>query len=211
MNRSASSARSHEVQRDLPRQARSARPLRATAAFAGAFLAVVTLLAATLWSSPVASAHAALRSSNPVDGSTVQQLPARAELVFNEDIDPNYAQLVLADAAGTMTRMDDVQVAGPSVSAPLPKQLPGGTTGVRFRVVSADSHPITGQITFTYTGAPAASPSAGGAANAAAAAAQPADGRSNRSSWMMAGLGAAGALVIGVIGTIFVRSDRHRG
>lgn len=104
-----------------------------------------------------AQAHAALRSSNPADGSVVTNLPPTAELVFNEDIDINLAaQLVLADAAGVTARLEDVSVRGPSVSAPLPRGLPAGTTVLRYRVVSADSHPIAGEITFEYRPVPTA-------------------------------------------------------
>ncbi len=190
-------------------------------------LALVVALSAGVLSAPVAQAHAALRSSNPSDGSVVVNLPPKVELVFNENIDPNLAaQVVLVDAAGATTRLEST-VNGPSVSASLPRDLAPGQTAVRYRVVSADSHPVAGEVTFTFRPA-TASPTAaettpGSATPGATSGAQPGAPKTitatspaaestagNDGAYMMLALGGIGALVFGVIVFLLLRSDRRR-
>lgn len=199
---------------------------RSRSLWAGVVALLLALAAAGIALSPAAQAHAALRSSNPADGSVVVNLPPKVELVFNENIDRNLAaQVVLVDAAGGTTRLEST-VSGPSVSAPLPRDLPAGETAVRYRVVSADSHPVAGEITFTFrpaaTSPTGASDSAGSPSGASPAApstaatpapaqsptAEPA--RSSDGAYMMLALGGLGALIFGVIVFLLLRSDRRR-
>ncbi len=171
-----------------------------------------------LVTAPLSSAHSALRTSNPADGSVVAHLPPRAELVFNENIDPNFAQIVLADSAGTTSRLNEVAVRGPSVSVPLPRDLPAGKTALRYRVVSADSHPVSGEITFDYRPVAPSTPSetvpgstsTPSQAPATGPAAQPAGDSGSGGATMMVALGGLGALIFGVIVFMLVRADRRR-
>ena len=43
---------------------------------------------------------------------------------------------------------------GRTVSVALPPSLPTGAVSVGYRVVSEDSHPVSGTVRFTYAGAP---------------------------------------------------------
>ncbi|GAB49661.1 copper resistance CopC family protein [Mobilicoccus pelagius] len=113
-----------------------------------------------------AAAHSALVSSTPKDGEKLAAMPTTAALVFNENIEPRGTQIVIADHADVAHPVTP-QVDGPEVIAAIPEGLPDGLVHVRYRVVSADGHPISGETTFTvgdsHTGsngdtAPAAPP-----------------------------------------------------
>lgn len=160
---------------------------------------------------PVAAAHAQLMSSIPTDGATLDRAPASAELVFNEQINPEFAQIVVADAAQVAHTMTPT-VAGPKVTTPLPEGLPKGKVAVRYRVVSKDGHPISGQVVFTLTEGRVAGPAAGAPAGGASAAAEPdgaaASTTSGSAGWVYALSGVA-ALVLLAVGAFILRWDRQ--
>ncbi|MFI2427625.1 copper resistance CopC/CopD family protein [Streptomyces sp. NPDC018955] len=109
-----------------------------------------------LGSAAPASAHAALRGSDPGDGSVVKSAPRHLTLTFTESVGlledsfrvygPDNRRVPLgeprhADGASDTARAD------------LPGGLADGTYTVAWRVVSADSHPVSGAFTFSV-GAP---------------------------------------------------------
>lgn len=98
---------------------------------------------------PAAQAHSQLVSSTPADGASAAALPASAELVFNEEINPDFAQIVLVDGQGKTSNDAVPRVKGFAVTVPLPPSLGTGKIAVRYRVVSKDGHPISGEIGFT--------------------------------------------------------------
>ncbi|WP_162872855.1 copper resistance CopC family protein [Austwickia chelonae] len=98
-----------------------------------------------------AGAHSQLVSSSPADGSTVDALPANATLTFNEEVHPKFVQAVVAPASGE-ARPAEAVAQGPKVVVTLPQDLGGGKIAVRYRVVSKDGHPISGEISFTVPG-----------------------------------------------------------
>jgi len=126
----------------------SSTPRRRLATLAALLVALVPgLLLAT---AHPASAHAALISSDPADGSSVETLPGEVTLEFNEAIaDPAYVVVTAPD--GVRVNVGDATVAGPQVTQALDAQglaLPAGTYTLAYRVVSADGHPISGEQTF---------------------------------------------------------------
>jgi copper transport protein len=95
-------------------------------------------------------AHATLLDTNPVDRSTVAQSPSQVTLTYNENVAISLGSVTVYDSTGG--RVD----AGPPhhasstdhtviVSVP---QLKPGTYIVVWRVISADSHPVSGAFTF---------------------------------------------------------------
>lgn len=75
-----------------------------TAALTTALTAALTalLLAFSVVGALPAAAHAQLLSSNPADDAVLAAAPERVEFVFNEDINPSFAQVVIdADAPAT--------------------------------------------------------------------------------------------------------------
>ena len=123
---------------------------------AGRRLAILALvvsggLAATgVILAPVASAHAVLVSSAPVDGSRVSTQPAQVRLTFDEPVGLIPADEQVISATGERAGTGRVRLAngGTTIVLPLKPHLPRGTYSATWRVVSADTHVVTGSITF---------------------------------------------------------------
>ncbi|MEU4892273.1 copper resistance protein CopC [Streptomyces sp. NPDC044780] len=119
-----------------------------------------TLLAALLCALSVgagsASAHAALTSTDPADGSVVQTAPREVTLHFSEGVLLSDDSVRVLDPSGR--RVDTgkaTHVGGTSstAAAELHSGLPDGTYTVAWKAVSEDSHPVSGAFTFSI-GAP---------------------------------------------------------
>lgn len=95
-----------------------------------------------------ASAHSALVSTDPADGSTVRTAPSAVTLTFNEDIKGQFSKVIVTDPDGRQVA-EAATVAGPVVSAKLPSGLVDGRYRVVYSVVSADTHRIAGELHFT--------------------------------------------------------------
>lgn len=110
-------------------------------------------------SSP-AGAHSDLVSSNPADGADVAKPPATLVLTFSEGVAPSFAAVTLKVGDAPVRTLEPT-VTGDRVSSAVPADLRvPGRWSVAYRVVSADSHPVTGRITFSVAAppAPAATP-----------------------------------------------------
>ncbi|MFK4112042.1 copper resistance protein CopC [Streptomyces sp. NPDC002176] len=115
-------------------------------------LAVGSLLLLLLGTASPASAHAALRATDPEDGTILQRAPRTLTLTYTESVglltdsfriyDPENHRLRTGPADHAPGRSDTVRV-------PLPKRMAKGTYVVAWRVVSADSHPVSGALTFS--------------------------------------------------------------
>ncbi|MEW2314037.1 copper resistance CopC/CopD family protein [Streptomyces bauhiniae] len=115
-------------------------------------LAVASLLLLVLGTASPASAHAALRATNPEDGTILQRAPRTLTLTYTESVglltdsfrvyDPENHRLSTGQADHAPGRADTVRV-------PLPARMAKGTYVVAWRVVSADSHPVSGALTFS--------------------------------------------------------------
>ena len=98
-----------------------------------------------------ASAHTELTGSDPADGATVTSPPASVTLTFNEQVQAFLPTVVVTGPDGQPYTAGDPTPSGSNISAPLKPLGPAGPYTVAYRIVSADDHPVTGQITFTYT------------------------------------------------------------
>ncbi|MFE9771049.1 copper resistance CopC/CopD family protein [Streptomyces sp. NPDC005931] len=115
-----------------------------------------TLILLLLGSAAPATAHAALRGTDPEDGSVVASAPRHLTLTFTESVglledsfrvyDPTNHRVPLDEPQHADGRSDTARVA-------LPAGLGKGTYTVAWRVVSSDSHPVSGAFTFSV-GAP---------------------------------------------------------
>ncbi|MEP6732830.1 MAG: copper resistance protein CopC [bacterium] len=98
----------------------------------------------------MAFAHTTLLRSEPAAGSRSATSPERVRLVFSEALEPSLAQLSIVDVAGSVVRLSasgdphDVN----AIVAPLSALAPGSYR-LRWRVVSADGHPVEGSFTFS--------------------------------------------------------------
>ena len=127
-----------------------------------AVLTAVWLVLSVAGAGP-AAAHAQLVSSNPADEAVLTAMPEHVEFVFNEDINPSFAQVVVGDGARDQA-VDDVTVDGPAVRAAIPSDVTQAEVTARYRVVSADGHPISGEITCTVAQGTSTTPASAGAA-----------------------------------------------
>jgi len=100
-----------------------------------------------------ASAHTSLVSSLPESGAVLNKVPSEVRLKFNEDLllidtkNPNRIEVIngVGQVVSGMT-----MVKGPEIYTPLDLSFePSGEYTVKYRVVSADGHPIEGDYQFT--------------------------------------------------------------
>jgi copper transport protein len=111
----------------------------------------------------MASAHAVLDSSDPAPDSTVAVAPSTLELRFNESITLPTGGLQVFAPDGSRAEAGDAAADGSRLSVPLGATAEG-TYLVSYRVVSADSHPVSGAFTYSV-GHPSTAPSAPQAAD----------------------------------------------
>ena len=119
-------------------------------------LAAALALLASVWSAGSASAHSQLLSSTPKDGATLQQAPSTVVLTFDENVLDDFTTVLVTDMSARSVTTGEATVDGRVVTQQL-GQLPPGQYRIAYRVVSADSHPISGTSRFTVAG-PTATP-----------------------------------------------------
>ena len=112
---------------------------------------------------PTASAHADLQVSTPEDGESLEIAPEEIRLTFSEELFEELVEISILDATGDLYSTIEVEQTPPpgtDVIFPWPTQAPPGEYSIAYRVVSADGHPVTGTISFSYAAtAPQSSPS----------------------------------------------------
>lgn len=115
---------------------------------AAVLLALVTLL---LLPAQPAFAHAALLESTPVDGVLLQAAPGGVVLRFSERVGTSLGavRVVAPDGSRADTGRVETRAGGKEVVAPLRDDLEPGTYLLLWRVVSEDSHPVSGASTFS--------------------------------------------------------------
>jgi len=114
-------------------------------------------LGALLAPAAPADAHAALVTATPEPGSVVATAPAEITVTFSEGITPVADRTqVLAPDGKRITGA--VTAAGPTLRIQVRRaDQPLGTYLVSYRIISGDSHPVGGAMTFSV-GAPSARP-----------------------------------------------------
>ncbi|GAA4622249.1 hypothetical protein GCM10023113_02460 [Cellulomonas oligotrophica] len=139
----------HEVPaREGHMRSSALHPHRAPVVRAAVLAALATVLL-TLVGAPPASAHNALRGSDPADGSTVPAAPDRVTLTFDQVAIELGSEVVVTAPDGTVVSEGPVQVAETDVVQILADERPAGEYQVAWRVTSADGHPISGTFVFT--------------------------------------------------------------
>jgi len=109
------------------------------------------LLLAALLSPIPALAHAILVKSQPAKDETVKESPKQIDLWFNDAVRSEYKALAVIDSSGKRVDNHDVEQTltdGSHIHATVPTLAPGTYT-IRYRVVSEDTHIVTGKFEFT--------------------------------------------------------------
>jgi copper resistance protein C len=131
----------------------------------GGMLAAGALaVAAVAGPAPPAAAHARVTGSSPADGAVVAAPPAEVRLVLDAKpatVEGDPLQVYgpdgrRVDAGGTRVSADARTL---TVALDATYGLPAGEYQLMYRVVSADTHIISGRLTFTAEQAAAAAPS----------------------------------------------------
>lgn len=99
-----------------------------------------------------ASAHALLEGTSPPRGATLKTQPSSVMFRFDEAVEGNFGAIRVFNAKSQ--RVDNGQTVhpngiGPELSVGLKPGLPQGTYVATYRVISADSHPVSGGLVFS--------------------------------------------------------------
>jgi copper transport protein len=110
-------------------------------------VAGLTLL---LCAAPAAHAHAVLVSSDPVDGARLGSAPAVVTLTFDEPVRlvPDAVQVISSSDGTRVSTGAMLRDGGTTVVLPLRGGLAHGSYTANWRVISADTHEVTGSISF---------------------------------------------------------------
>lgn len=114
-------------------------------------IAAVALLVAILGVIPTAQAHDYLVGSTPKPNSTVTTAPGRVSLKFNDIVltRPAPPQLSVRGPDGRYFETGCATVTDTTVKVPVALGGAGKYT-VTWRIVSADGHPVSDSLSFTY-------------------------------------------------------------
>ncbi|MFE6482625.1 copper resistance CopC/CopD family protein [Streptomyces sp. NPDC057757] len=99
-----------------------------------------------------ASAHAALKGSDPQDGSVVKKAPTQITLTFTESVgllDDSFRVITPENRRVDTGKPGHAGDRANTALVSLPDDMGTGTFTVAWRVVSADSHPVSGAFTFS--------------------------------------------------------------
>jgi len=201
-------------------------------------LAVVLLLAiaAAVGLAGPAAAHNVLISSDPTDGSTLSAAPTTVTLTFDQPVQDFEPIVTVTGPDGQPHASGAPTIDSNVVTNDVGPLTQSGPYLIAYRVVSADGHPVQGEIHFELAGAavtipgggatvPVTAPSgsagataslAGAPASAASSSAAPSaaatttGSSSGLSGWVWAALGLAAAL-IGAALVVIVRRPRPQG
>lgn len=109
-------------------------------------------IAALLLAPAGASAHAVLERTVPERGADLPTQPDQVAFFFNEPIESAFGAIRVYDSSGEEVQTGDVIRPGDDgtgIATALLPDLPDGTYTATYRVVSADSHPVSGGFVFS--------------------------------------------------------------
>jgi len=196
-------------------------------------IGLVALLAAaaSLGFAGPAAAHDVLLSSDPADGSAVQTAPTSVSLTFDQPVQDFEPVVTVTGPDGQSYQSGSPTVDSTVVTNAVGPLTVAGDYVIAYRVVSADGHPVVGEVKFQFTGAPASAtsprtsaaagspsgPSSAISASAASssapvstAAVAPTSSSSGLSGWVWAALALAAVLIIAAV-VVVLRRPRQSG
>jgi methionine-rich copper-binding protein CopC len=151
-----------------------------------------------------ASAHDVLVSSDPADGSTVAKTFNSMTFTFDQPVQNFDPVLSLVGPDGRQYATGTPTISGNTVTGSVGIGPVGAYTAA-YRIVSADGHPVTGEVHFSMT----VSGGATGAALSGTAVPAAAGSSGGLSGWLWAGLAVA-AVLIAVAAVLLLRRPRAR-
>jgi copper transport protein len=127
-------------------EARTVDRRRLFAAVAGLLIGLFGVL---LLPAGPANAHAVLVNSDPSNGTIVPDAPNKVTLTFSESVQLLQGKIQVLAPDGSRADQGEPSADGGTVTIPLRSGGGRGTYLVSFRVISADSHPVSGAITYS--------------------------------------------------------------
>ena len=109
----------------------------------------LTVALVALVAVPAAAAHATVVATSPGNNEVVQASPQTVTIDFSEPVETAFGAVRVFN--GVAERVDTGELSRPdgdSVAIGLKGDLPNGTYTVTYRVVSADTHPVSGAFVF---------------------------------------------------------------
>ncbi|NOT11801.1 MAG: copper resistance protein CopC [Methylococcaceae bacterium] len=96
-------------------------------------------------------AHAIMVKSQPVEGAVLTESPKQVDVWFNDKVGSEYKALAVIDSTGKRVDNKDVtqETFDQSHLYSTLQSLSPGTYTVRYRVVSIDTHIVTGKFQFS--------------------------------------------------------------
>lgn len=122
------------------------RARRALAACGGLLFGLLFVL---LGPASPASAHAALVASDPGNGTVLPDAPNKVTLTFSESVQLISGKIQVLGPDGARADQGEPQQNGNTVTIPLRSGGGRGTYLVSYRVISADSHPVGGSVSYS--------------------------------------------------------------
>ncbi len=116
-------------------------------------LVVLALAVTVLAVAPaVAMGHAVVEGTAPLSGETVKRQPAQIEFRYSEPVEGNFGAIRVFDSKSR--RVDSGESFHPGgqgsrLAVRLKPNVPKGTYTATYRVISADSHPVSGGFVFS--------------------------------------------------------------
>jgi methionine-rich copper-binding protein CopC len=170
---------------------------------------LVGVLLAGFVPASVSWADAALRSTDPRQGATLTAVPEAVTFTFNERLQGRFTTVTVSADGGAPVALAVPASDGEQVRQVLPATLPAGAYTVAYRVVSADGHPVAGDLRFTLDLPPAAAGAAPSRPPTSAVAAPAAPTAAGGGTWWLI-LGVIVLLVAGVLAAGRVRASARR-
>lgn len=124
-------------------------PRKRRAAAAAVALAALVALAVLGPVAPAANAHDQVAFTAPAAAEQLDTAPADVTMQFTDELISVGALMLVVDESGEDWADGAMAIDGATVVQPLKTGLPDGTFDVRWRVVSADGHPISGTFRFS--------------------------------------------------------------
>ncbi|MBS1212382.1 MAG: copper resistance protein CopC [Proteobacteria bacterium] len=105
---------------------------------------------------PLRLAHAILVKANPEKEAVVTDVPAEVLLIFNDSVGEEFLALAVVDETGKRVDKHDAKLdfTDRSHLRASVEKLPPGKYMVRYRVLSADGHVVSGKYFFQVQGKP---------------------------------------------------------
>jgi copper transport protein len=118
--------------------------------FAALLTVAVSALAILVLTAAPANAHAVLVASSPEDGARLDSPPAAVTLTFDESVRlaAGAAKVISTTGERADTGTAHLSSDGTTIVIPLRPNLPRGSYTATWRVISADTHIVSGSISF---------------------------------------------------------------